>query len=459
MLSLIDYNFKAHIHMYRWNELNIVLDVNSGAIHVLDEVAYQLLEEIVTNQGDIPKAIETCTRIFPRAEVTEAAGDITSAYEAEALFTAEEDLVVDLSGMKPKALCLNIAHACNMKCRYCFASQGDFGMKPALMSLDIGKKSLDFLIAQSAGIKNLEVDFFGGEPLLNADVVRELVRYGREREVQADKHINFTLTTNALLLNEDIIQFVIDNQISVILSLDGRPEINDRQRILNNGQGTYDLILPNIKKMVARKPVSYYIRGTFTRSNLDFTSDVKHLVDLGFENISLEPAIGADNSLAIQKEDLPQVLNEYEHLTNLLLEYHQAKQDIHFFHYNLDLQRGPCIARRSTGCGAGVEYLVITPTGDIYPCHQFVGEDEFYMGNVNKGDINPEIRNIFQNNHLRNKSCRFCWARYFCGGGCHANAYYAGDIKKPNEVGCIMHQKRVEGAIYLDLQKRLQKNK
>ena len=267
-----------------------------------------------------------------------------------------------------------------MKCQYCFASQGDFGLKPGLMSLETGQKALDFLIAKSGPVKHLEVDFFGGEPLLNAAMLKELVRYGRQREAEWGKKFNFTLTTNALLLDEDIIDFVIDNHISVILSLDGRPETNDRHRILNNGEGSYENIVPKIKKMVESKPLSYYIRGTFTRHNLDFSSDLQHIIDLGFDAISLEPAVGPKNEYSIQEEDLPQVLAEYERLTDLLCTYHQLGREVHFFHYNLDLQKGPCLAKRQSGCGAGVEYLVVTPEGDIYPCHQFVGENAVFDG-------------------------------------------------------------------------------
>ncbi|MGI5921171.1 MAG: thioether cross-link-forming SCIFF peptide maturase [Syntrophomonadaceae bacterium] len=454
-----DYDFAAHLHMFRWKELNIALDVNSGAIHVLDEIAWQLLQKITDCRGDIDQARNDCYQKFPAAEVDEALGEIMEAYREEALFSEAVDIPFDFSGLMVKAICLNIAHACNMKCKYCFASQGDFGLKPSLMSLDTGKQALEFVIAKSGQLKNIEVDFFGGEPLLNIEVIKKLVAYGRQREKETGKHFNFTLTTNALLLDNDIMDFIIDNSISVILSLDGRQQVNDFHRILNNGQGSYDLVVPKIREMVNRHPVSYYVRGTFSRHNLDFADDLKHLVDLGFDCISLEPAVGADNPYSIKRDDLPRVLDEYEKLTDVLVEYFHQGKDLHFFHYNLDLQKGPCIAKRTSGCGAGSEYLVITPEGDIYPCHQFVGEDKFYMGNVQQAELNPEIQAIFQHNRLPDKECRNCWARYFCGGGCHANAYHSsGDISRPDVVSCTMHKKRIEGAIYLDLQKQLSKS-
>lgn len=456
MISLLNYNFAANIHLFRWKELNILLDVNSGAIHVLDEMAYCLIDKIISYNGDITKAVEDLSHEFPRNEIEELMRELEEAYAKEAIFTESLLPYVDLSSMNIKAICLNVAHACNMKCKYCFASQGDFGMKPCLMTLETAKKAMDFLIEQSGNIRNLEVDFFGGEPLLVADMLKDLVVYCRQREAECNKRFNFTLTTNSVLLDDEIIEWVIANDIAVILSLDGRKEVNDRHRILNNDEGSYDLIVPRIKAMVEAKPVSYYVRGTFTRKNLDFTKDLQHMLDLGFDCISIEPAVGPNNGFSIQKEDIKLVLEEYEKLTDVLLENHRNGKDIHFFHYNLNLQKGPCIAKRVTGCGAGIEYLVITPEGDVYPCHQFVGENDFYMGNIYRGDIDKKVRKIFENNQLGDKECRDCWVRYFCGGGCHANAYFSnGDMRKPHELSCMMHKKRVEGAIYLDLMKEL----
>ena len=459
MQSLANYDFESNIHLYRWKELNILFDVNSGAIHILDDLAYRLVEKIIQYQGNEEKAKNDIASHYPqysRNLINQAFLELEEAIQAESLFTEGQVMEVDLSKLQVKALCLNVAHACNMKCHYCFAQQGDFGQSPALMSIQTARKALDFLLQKSGNIKNLEVDFFGGEPLLVFPMLQELVLYARQREEATGKRFNFTLTTNAVLLDDEVVNFVIDNEIAVILSLDGRKEVNDRHRILKNGEGTYDLILPRIKNMVEHNPVSYYVRGTFSRRNLDFANDLKHLIDLGFDCISLEPAVGPDNGFAIQAEDLPIVLQEYEKLTDLLLKYHLQEKAIHFFHYNLNLQKGPCLAKRSTGCGAGIEYLVITPEGDIYPCHQFVGENGFKMGNIQQGEVDSKIRRKFENNQLKNKDCRYCWARYFCGGGCHASAYsQQGDMSVPHLTGCIMHKKRIEGAIYLDLAKNL----
>jgi len=458
--QLASYDFAAHIHLYRWKELDILLDVNSGAIHVLDEMACDFINSLIKHQGDFFLATEDCSINYPSSEVMEIATELMALYEDGEIFTREEEISLDLSALPIKALCLNVAHACNMKCSYCFARQGNFGMKPALMSFDVGKKAFDFLVQRSGQVKNLEVDFFGGEPLLNFEVVKSLVLYGRALEQETGKHFNFTLTTNSLLLDEQIRDFIIEHGIAVILSLDGRPETNDRHRILNNGEGSYAMVLPHIRQMVACNPVSYYIRGTFTRHNLDFVEDLRHIVDLGFNNLSLEPAIGANSPNAIQEQDLPRVLMEYEALTDTLLEYHRNGNDIHFFHYNLNLQQGPCLAKRRSGCGAGVDYLAITPEGDIYPCHQFIGEEQFYMGNLDNGLLDHNVQHSFQTNHLENKpQCKQCWARNFCGGGCHANNYFSnGNIAIPAEISCTMHKKRIEGAIYQDLHKRVDEN-
>lgn len=454
------YDFSAGIHLFRYHELNILLDVNSGALHVLDELGCRLTEELRTWDGDIERALSSLGGEFDEQELRQAAAEFRAAHQEGALFTREDELGLDLSGLPIKALCLNVAHACNMKCRYCFASQGDFGLKPSLMSLATAQKALDFLIGASGHAKTLEVDFFGGEPLLNAEMIRELVIYGRQREAQTGKRFNFTLTTNGLLLDQDMMDFIIAHEVSVIMSLDGRPEINDRHRILTSGQGSYEQIVPKIRQMVEKRPASYYIRGTFTRLNPDFSRDLEHIIELGFDAVSLEPAVGPANCYGIQESDLPGVLAEYDRVTDLLWDYQRSRQPVHFFHYNLDLQKGPCLAKRQTGCGAGVEYLVVTPEGDIYPCHQFVGEKDFRMGNIADGVVDLEIKERFLRNRLKDKAeCLACWARNFCGGGCYANAFHAnGDLNRPDRVSCEMHRKRIEGAIYLEVQKRLSGN-
>ncbi|NLJ72875.1 MAG: thioether cross-link-forming SCIFF peptide maturase [Syntrophomonadaceae bacterium] len=455
MHSLAGYDFTANIHLYQYEDYNILLDVNSGAIHLLDEIAFAYINNLIKYEGDFYRALEFCTFKYGE-EAFKVMEELLITYGDGAIFTEPCNEYIDYSQMTVKAVCLNIAHLCNLRCKYCFASQGNFGQKPALMPFEIGKRAIDFLVQESKGIRNLEVDFFGGEPLLNFAVVKEIVSYAREIEQNTDKVFNFTLTTNGVLLDEEIIDYIITENISIILSLDGRPETNDRNRVTPEGEGTYNTILPNFKEMLNRNPSSYYIRGTFTRDNLDFSQDLAHIVDLGFNSLSLEPAIG-DDEYAIREEDLPQVLAEYDNLTKKLLEYYRAGQEISFFHYNLNLQKGPCIAKRQTGCGAGVEYIVVTPEGDIYPCHQFVGEKDYYMGNVIDRSLDNNIKNIFSQHTLANKAeCQRCWARFFCGGGCHANNLKAtNSLNKPDNISCIMHKNRLEGAIFLDLLKQI----
>lgn len=458
MELLKNYDFDAHIHLYQFDGLNILLDVNTGAVHLLDEMGFCFMLNLKESQGDFEQALNKTAEIYPLEAVKEIEEEIKQKVKENSLFTSRQDINLDLTYMQIKALCLNVAHVCNMKCTYCFAGQGAFGGKPSLMTADIGKKALDFLVLKSGKARNLEVDFFGGEPLLNFAAVKEIVAYGRGLEKTAGKKFNFTLTTNALLLDEETLDYMAANDISLILSLDGRKEVNDRHRLLNNGEGSYELILPHIKLAKVKNLPSFYVRGTFSRKNLDFALDLKHIIDLGIETVSLEPAVGENIDFAIQKEDLQQVLKEYENLTRLLWQYYEEGKDVHFFHYNLDMQQGPCIAKRITGCGAGYEYLAVTPEGDIYPCHQFIGNDSYYMGNVTKGEINVDIRDNFARNNLNNKEeCLHCWARYFCGGGCHANNLKRNsDISVPDEISCTMHKKRIEGAIYLDIRKKLQ---
>lgn len=453
-MNLHGYDFPAHVHVFTCNERHILLDVNSGAIHLLDEAAVGLVNKIIENQGwlevnfgDLPFSPET---------ITETLGELQAAFEEGSLFSVAQEVDLDFSNMAVKALCLNVAHACNMRCTYCFAHQGDFGLQKGLMPWATAKAAVDFLLAQSETVRTLEIDFFGGEPLLNWDVVKRTVTYGRQLEVKTGKQFNFTLTTNGLLLDDAIMDFIVANRIGMILSLDGRPAIHDAQRKLNNGEGSYDKVVPRFQAMVRKNPISYYLRGTFTRHNLDFTQDVAHIIQSGFDAVSLEPAIGPDRSLTIQEEDLPAVLAEYETLTRFLLNDYKNGGHGSFFHYNLNLQQGPCLAKRYSGCGAGVEYLAITPEGDIYPCHQLIGQQSFYLGNVSSTSLNKIIKDGFADNNLAGKAeCQSCWARYYCGGGCHANNYFAnGTLSRPASLSCRMHRKRIEQAIYLDIEKR-----
>lgn len=441
--------------MFPWKENYFLIDVNSGAVHVLDQAAYLFVTRLIEARGDYSQVRQQLGSQLPAIELDEIWQELAALQQQGALFTEMEPVRVDTTGMVLKALCLNVAHLCNMSCGYCFAAQGDFGMKPGLMSLEIAKQAVNFLIAHSQGRKHVEIDFFGGEPLLVADMLKDLVQYCRTLEPVHHKEFAFTLTTNALLLDNTIIDWVIDNNIGVILSMDGRQAVHDQYRPLKNGSGSYAVVVPKIKAMVEADPVSYYVRGTFTRQNLDFAEDCRHLLELGFSSVSLEPAVGPENEYSIQAVDLPIVKREYERLTEVLIEYDQKGSAAHFYHFNLDMQQGPCLAKRVTGCGAGVEYLTVTPEGDLYPCHQLVGEAGFLMGNVKQGDGDGLIRQRFAACQVHDKDCRECWARYYCGGGCLAQAYLRnGDLKKPHQVSCEMHRKRVEASIYMDYYRR-----
>ena len=352
-----------------------------------------------------------------------------------------------------KALCLHIAHDCNLACKYCFAEEGEYHGRRALMSLEVGKKALDFLIEHSGNRRNLEVDFFGGEPLMNWQVVKDLVVYGRELEKQYDKHFRFTVTTNGVLLNDEIQEFINQEMDNVVLSLDGRKEVNDRMRPFRNGAGSYDLIVPKFQKLAeSRNQEKYYIRGTFTRNNLDFSKDILHFADLGFTQISIEPVVGEDTDpYAIQEADLPQIFAEYDKLAKIMVERKRAGQGFQFFHFMIDLEGGPCVAKRLSGCGSGTEYLAVTPWGDLYPCHQFVGDEKFRMGTVEEGILRPEIAEDFRSCSVYSKEeCRHCFARFYCSGGCMANAYkFKGSLHETYPVGCEMERKRVECAIMI----------
>ena len=454
------------IHQYQNNGYNIVLDVNSGAVHVVDQEAYDVIE--VLNRMNEDHTVETLKSPETAEALKKELGEkysekdlldileaVTELTEQGRLFTKDiyEGFIDVVKQRKTvvKALCLHIAHDCNLACKYCFA--GEYHGRRALMSYEVGKKALDFLIANSGTRRNLEVDFFGGEPLMNWQVVKDLVAYGREQEKLHDKHFRFTLTTNGVLLNDEVQEFVNKEMDNVVISLDGRKEVNDQMRPFRNGKGSYDLIVPKFQKLAeSRNQEKYYIRGTFTRNNLDFSKDVEHFADLGFKQMSIEPVVGDDTEpYAIQKEDLPQIFEEYDKLAKFLIEREKSGRGFNFFHFMIDLEGGPCVSKRLSGCGSGTEYLAVTPWGDFYPCHQFVGQEEFLMGNVDEGITKPEIAEEFRGCSVYSKeSCRTCFARFYCSGGCMANSYkFHNTIHDTYEVSCEMERKRVECAIMI----------
>lgn len=468
------------VHQYKNNGYNIVLDVNSGMIHVVDDLAYDIIEMYENfSRGDIisamiekysqPKYMALITskdgekKDFSEnlqelaTQIGEVIDDIEQLKKDGALFTKDiyEDYIKDFKQRSTvvKALCLHIAHDCNLACRYCFAEEGEYKGHRELMSYEVGKQALDFLIASSGNRKNLEVDFFGGEPLMNFQVVKDLVKYGREQEVLHNKNFRFTLTTNGVLLDDEVMEFANREMANVVLSIDGRKEVNDRMRPSRNGKGSYELILPKFQKLAEiRNQTNYYVRGTFTHNNLDFAEDVKHLADLGFKQISVEPVVALpEEPYALTEEDLPRLFEEYDKLAKIMLEYKRDGKDFNFFHFMIDLTGGPCVAKRLSGCGSGTEYLAVTPWGDLYPCHQFVGIPEYLMGNVFEGVKTPEIREEFRvcNVYAKDK-CRDCFAKFYCSGGCAANSFkFHADINDCYDIGCELQKKRVECAIML----------
>jgi len=448
------------IHRFQQNGYNIIIDPNSGCVHHVDAAAYDVVGMYAEELGHI----EVPIRIFQKypdmseADVRELLADIDQLIDEGMLFSAPEgDFAASppVNTLPTKALCLHIAHDCNFRCTYCFAGRGNYGDDERLMSLDVGKASIDWLVRNSGSIRNLDIDFFGGEPLMNFDVVREIVIYARSLEQTHNKRFRFTLTTNGVLIDDEVIDFCTREMENVVLSLDGRREVNDRMRHPLGGGSAYDLILPKFRKMVdARGGKGYYIRGTYTRHNLDFVSDIVHMADAGFAELSMEPAVTAPDcaeSWALRSEDLPALLAQYDKLTEVMLERIEQNRDFTFYHYMIDLEGGPCLGKKVMGCGAGVTYLSVTPTGELYPCHRFVGLPEFQLGDVFGGVHRHDITDKFARTNIFTKpECSDCWARFLCSGGCHANFFHTGgDIAAVDEFGCALIKKRIECALVI----------
>lgn len=443
------------IHKFIQDNEYYVLDVNSGAVHVVDELVYDLLDEDKLSSKD--SLLNRLKDKYSLEQIEEALGDINELVDEGMLYSKDyyENIARnDKSKSFIKAMCLNIAHDCNLKCKYCFADEGEYKGKRQLMSPEVGKKALDFVIKSSGPRRNIEVDLFGGEPLLAFNTVKEIVEYAKELEKAHNKVIRFTMTTNATLLNDEIMEYIDKNMGNIVLSIDGRKNVNDDVRVRADGSGCYESILPKIKRMVDMRDKSkqYYVRGTFTRKNTDFYEDVKHMADLGFNEISIEPVVLEENNpLSLREEDLPVIFENYDKLYKDMLQRHKDGNPFKFYHFNIDLQGGPCVYKRISGCGAGHEYVAVTPEGDLYPCHQFVGNEKFKLGTIFDGYIDEELSSEFKNGHIYNKpTCIDCWARFYCSGGCQANNYsFNQDIHVPYELGCKMAKKRIECAIAL----------
>lgn len=458
------------IHQYKLNGKNIVLDVFSGSVHEVDDLAYDIIEKYENESKEqiIKEMLEKYKndKTINEQEIEDVFADIEELKANEKLFT--NDIYADTKfnfkarNTVVKALCLHIAHTCNLNCEYCFASQGKYHGERALMSFEVGKQAIDFLVENSGTRRNLEVDFFGGEPLMNFDVVKQIVAYARSIEKEKNKNFRFTLTTNGMLINDDVIDFANRECHNVVLSLDGRKEIHDNLRKTITGQGSYDVIVPKFQKFVKeRGNKGYYIRGTFTHNNTDFTNDIFHMADLGFTELSMEPVVcKPSDPYALTKEDLPILFEQYEILANEMLKRKKEGRPITFYHYMIDLEGGPCIYKRIAGCGSGTEYLAVTPWGELFPCHQFVGDSKYSMGDVYNGVTNTEMRDKFKccNAYAREK-CKDCWAKLYCSGGCAANAYHSsGSIEGTYEYGCELFKKRMECAIWLKIAENELKN-
>ena len=448
------------IHKYRLNGYNIVLDVYSNSLHIVDDIAYDIIS--IYKEKSTEDIINTILEMHPeitKDDILECLSDISQLEKESKLFS--EDTYSNIPIRKRsnsnivKALCLHVAHTCNLNCEYCFASQGNYKGKRALMSYEVGKQALDFLINNSGTRRNLEVDFFGGEPLMNLDVCKQLVKYARSIEKEHNKNFRFTLTTNGVLIDDDVIKFANEQMDNVVLSLDGRKCVHDRLRKDIKGNGSYDLIVPKFQKLVSnRTKGTYYVRGTFTHFNTDFTNDILHMADLGFTELSMEPVVcPPEDVYALTKEDLPIILEQYEILAKEMLNREKQGKEFVFYHYMIDLTHGPCIYKRLSGCGSGTEYLAVTPWGELFPCHQFVSDSNYSMGDVWQGITNISLQKEFgMCNAYSREECKDCWAKLYCSGGCAANAYHAsGSILGTYEYGCELFKKRMECAIMLQI--------
>jgi len=446
------------IHKYKLAGYNVLLDVNSGGVHIIDDLTYDILDSVDPPFAEECPAevVDKLSRSYPAQDIKECYEEIVSLYNDKILYSDDdyEKYALVAVASPIKAMCLHISHDCNLRCKYCFASTGDFGVGRKLMDLETAKRAIDFLIEKSGDRKFLEVDFFGGEPSLNFDVVMQTVEYARSREAETGKTFRFTTTTNGMHLTDEMIDFINKEMYNVVLSIDGRKEVNDRMRVRVDGTGCYDLITKNFKRLVDKRPndKDWYVRGTYTKYNLDFSEDVVHLRDLGFEQISVEPVMAdAKEPYAITEADLPRIFKEYEVLAEKIKKIREEGKFINFFHYMLDLDQGPSAIKRLRGCGCGNEYVAITPDGDIYPCHQFVGIDEYKMGSLYDGSFNLEMKDEFAKAHVYNKpECKKCWAKFYCSGGCNANNYiYQHDIHAAHKLSCQIQKKRLEVAILM----------
>lgn len=463
------------IHQYKNSGLNIVMDIESGSVHVVDDIVYDIVHALdamdsvsdfrKVSDGEVKASdfselegyLKFMLSKYNDEDIEEAYNEVKELIEEERLFTDDiyKDFVMDFKKRTTvvKALCLHIAHDCNLACKYCFADEGEYHGKRELMSYEVGRKALDFLVANSGSRTNLEVDFFGGEPLMNFEVVKQLVKYGRSLEEPNNKKFRFTLTTNGVLLDDDILEFANKEMSNLVLSLDGRKEVHDLMRPRRGGQGSYDTVVPKfIKAAESRNQMNYYVRGTYTRNNLDFANDVIHMADLGFEQISVEPVVAdKSESYAIREEDIDTLIKQYDELTAEMIKRKKEGKPFNFFHFMIDLSGGPCVAKRLSGCGSGTEYLAVSPSGELYPCHQFMGMKDFLLGNVDEGVIRTDIRDEFKLcNVYAKEKCKNCFAKFYCSGGCAANSYnFSGSINGTYEIGCELQKKRIECAIAL----------